>query len=102
LGLGDEAAWIERLVIATSSPEGTASRKDALGDLQRVMSSAVGDSGLQGQLMSDLGDLVRKLPHDVRAGSEDAVLKAAIDGDAASLITHAGAYLTARLAAEKL
>ena len=27
---------------------------------------------------------------------------AAIDGDAASLITHAGAYLTARLAAEKV
>jgi exonuclease SbcD len=102
LGLGDEAAWIERLVIATSSPEATASRKDALGDLQRVMNSAVSDSGLQAQLMSDIGDLVRKLPHDVRAGSEDAVLKAAIDGDAASLIAHAGAYLTARLAAEKV
>jgi exonuclease SbcD len=101
LGLGDEAAWIERLVIATSSPEATASRKDALGDLQRMI-SAVGDSGLQGQLMSDLGDLVRKLPHDIRSGSEDAVLKAAIDGDAASLITHAAAYLTARLAAEKV
>lgn len=52
--------------------------------------------------MSDLGDLIRKLPHDVRAGSEDAVLKAVIDGDGASLITHAGAYLTARLAAEKV
>ena len=41
------------------------------------------------------------MPHDVRADAEDAVLKAAIDGDIASLIEHAGGYLTARLAAEK-
>ena len=102
LGLGEEAAWIERLVIATDSPEATASRKDALGDLQRMIGSAAGDTGLQAQLASDLGDLIRKLPHDVRADAEDAVLKAAIDGDTASLIAHAGGYLTARLAAEKV
>jgi exonuclease SbcD len=102
LGLGDEAAWVERLVIATGSPVSTTSRKDALGDLQRVMSSAVGDADLQAQVMSELGDLIRKLPHEVRAESEDAALKAAINGDAASLIAHAGAYLTARLAAEKV
>ena len=57
---------------------------------------------LQALLASDLGDLIRKLPHDVRADAEDAVLKAAIDGDIASLIAHAGGYLTARLAAEKV
>lgn len=102
LGLGDEAAWIERLVIATDSAETTASRKDALGDLQRMISSAASDTGLQAQLASDLGGLVRKLPHDVRREAEDAVLKAAIDGDIASLIVHAGGYLTARLEAEKV
>ena len=31
LGLGEETAWIERLVIATANPDASASRKDALG-----------------------------------------------------------------------
>ena len=102
LGLGEEVAWIERLVIATANLETTASRRDALGDLQRMMEHAGGDNELQAQLASDLGDLIRKLPHDIRAGSEDAALKAAIDGNIAGLITHAGAYLSARLAAGKV
>ncbi|MDP2331332.1 MAG: DNA repair exonuclease [Reyranella sp.] len=101
LGLGEVVAWIERLVIATASPESAASRKDALGDLQRIMEGAGGDVDLHARLALDLGDLVRKLPHDVRKESEDAVLKAAIDGNVAALITHAGAYLSARLEAEK-
>jgi DNA repair protein SbcD/Mre11 len=102
LGLGEEAAWIERLLISTSSPEATASRKDALGDLQRMLASAAQDPGLQAQLTFDLSDLIRKMPHDVRADVEDAVLKAALNGDTASLIAHAGGYLTARLSAEKV
>jgi exonuclease SbcD len=102
LALGEEAAWIERLVISTSSPETAASRKDALGDLQRMIGSAAQDAGLQAQLTSDLADLIRKMPHDVRADAEDAVLKAAIDGDTASLMAYAGGYLTARLSAEKV
>lgn len=102
LSLGDEVAWIERLVVATASPEASASRKDALGDLQRMIECAGSDAELQGRLASDLGDLVRKLPHDVRSDADDAVLKAAIDGNIASLIAHAGAYLSARLAAEKV
>jgi hypothetical protein len=66
------------------------------------MSSAAADADLQAQLMSDLGDLVRKLPHEIRAETEDATLKAAIAGDASRIIAHAGAYLTARLSAEKV
>lgn len=100
LGLGEEAAWIERLAIATETPETTSSRKDALGDLQRMIANAVSDTGLKAQLASDLGDLIRKLPHEIRADAEDAVLKAAIDGDTASLIAQAGGYLNARLEAE--
>lgn len=98
LGLGEEAAWIERLVVATKTPEIAASRKDALGDLQRMIESAGSDAELQARLASELGDLVRKLPHDVRTETDDAVLKAATDGNIAGLITHAGAYLNARLA----
>lgn len=101
LGLGEEVAWIERLVVATASPETVTSRKDALGDLQRIMERAGSDAELQAKLSSDLGDLVRKLPHDIRVNSDDAMLKAAIDGNIASLITDAGVYLSARLAVEK-
>jgi hypothetical protein len=102
LGLGEEVAWIERLVVATASLEAAASRKDALGDLQRIIESAGSDAELQGRLAADLGDLVRKLPHDIRTDADDAVLKAAIDGNIASLIAHGGAYLSARLTAEKV
>ena len=102
LGLGEEAAWIERLVVATARPETAASHKDALGDLQRMIESAGSDAELQARLAADLGDLVRKLPHDIRTDADDAVLKAAIDGNIASLIAHGGAYLSARLSAEKV
>jgi exonuclease SbcD len=102
LGLGDEVAWIERLIVATTNPETAASRKDALGDLQRIIESAGSDAELQTRLSTELGDLVRKLPHDIRTNSDDAVLKAAIDGNIANLIAHGGAYLSARLATEKV
>jgi hypothetical protein len=93
LGLGEEVAWIERLVVATTSLETAALRKDALGDLQRMIETADSDAELQARLSSDLNDLVRKLPHDVRTDSDDSVLKEALDGNIASLIAHGGAYL---------
>jgi DNA repair exonuclease SbcCD nuclease subunit len=102
LGLGEEVAWIERVVIATTSAEAAASRKDALGELQRMTERAAGDTELQTQLASDLGELIRKLPHDIRTHAEDPILKAAIDGNFAGLITQAGAYLGARITAEKV
>jgi DNA repair exonuclease SbcCD nuclease subunit len=102
LALGEEIAWIERLIIATDGPEAAAARKDALGDLRRMIGGAATDTGLRAQLASDLSELIRKLPHDVRADADDALLKAAINGDTATLITRTGRYLTARLAAEKM
>ena len=90
LGLGEEAAWIERLAIATETPETTSSRKDALGDLQRMIASAGSDAGLRRNSHPISAISIRKLPHEIRADAEDAVLKAAIDGDTASLIAHAG------------
>jgi hypothetical protein len=67
-----------------------------------MIQGAGGDADLQARLASELGDLVRKLPHDIRAESSDAALRAAIDADIAGVITHAGAYLNARLAAGKV
>lgn len=103
LGLGEEAAWIERIVIATRpvlDPATLRKREDALGELQRMLEDAGEDRTLHQQLEVDIGELVRKLPHELRADSDDAVLKAAIDGDYTGLIGQMSRYLTARITAE--
>ncbi len=102
LGLGEEAAWVERVVVATEStvdPATLAAREDALGELQRMLGDAGEDAALLVQLEADIGELVRKLPHEVRADAGDAVLRAVIDGDYASLIDQVTGYLTARITA---
>lgn len=102
LGLGEDVAWIERVVVATEpvlDPATLRAREDALGELQRLLGEAGTDGSLLAQLATDLGELVRKLPHEVRAEAEDALLKAAIADDYASLIDAAGRYLTARITA---
>lgn len=99
LALGDEVAWIERLVISTGSM--TSAREsiqgDDLSDLQNMMGQASGDDELKAQLAADIGELIRKLPHEAAQESDDPLLTAAIEKDFASVLKHAGAYLTARL-----
>ena len=53
------------------------------------------------QLEADVGELVRKLPSDVRNEIEDAALKAAVQADYPALITHVRGYLNARLTAQE-
>ena len=103
LGLGEEIAWIERIVVATRpmlDPETLRAREDALGELQRMLEDAGEDAALHQQLEGDIGELVRRLPHELRADSEDPVLKAAIDGDYAGLVGQVSDYLTARVTTE--
>lgn len=102
LALGEEAAWIERVVVATEpvlDPSTLRAREDALGALRRSLSDASEDTALLDQLDGDIGELVRKLPHEVRTHAEDALLEAAIRGDYAKLIREASAYLAARIEA---
>lgn len=102
LGIGDDAAWIERLVISTQprrDPSVSAGQQDALDDLRNMLADAGKDEGLLQQLASDIGELSRRLPADLRTGVEDAALKAAIDGDYADVIEHVQDYLSARLTA---
>jgi DNA repair protein SbcD/Mre11 len=100
LALGEEVAWIERLVISTEAASGPSVRlqEEALGDLSIMMTQAVTDIDLQQQLATDIGELIRKLPHSVESESDDPVLQAATAKDFASVIKYAGDYLTARLA----
>lgn len=104
LGLGDEVAWIERLVVATEpvvDRATLAARQDAMGELQRILIDASHDPEVLEAMNTEIGDFIRDLPHDVRADAEDAILKAAIAGDHAGLIGQVTGYLTARIAGEE-
>ncbi len=103
LGFGEEAAWIERVVIATQpavDPATLREREDALGELQRMLAVASEDEDLRERLEADIGGLVSGLPHELRAESEDAALRAAIDGEYAGLVGEMSSYLTARITAQ--
>jgi DNA repair exonuclease SbcCD nuclease subunit len=103
LGLGDEVAWIERIVIATEPVLDAATlraREDALGELYRMLEDAHKDQGLVEQLDRDVGELVRRLPHELRVDVEDPVLSAATNRDYAALISEVRRYLVARITAE--
>ena len=102
LGIGGDGAWIEKVVVATESvvgPEALARREDAAGELLRMLREAGSDEDLRRQIEADIGELVRRLPHEVRAGVEDTALEAAIDGDHPALIAEVTPYLSARLMA---
>jgi DNA repair exonuclease SbcCD nuclease subunit len=104
LGLGDEVAWVEKVVITTEpeiDAQTLAEREDAIGELQRLLQEAIGDAALLTQIEDDIGKLVRQLPHEVRGGIDDSVLKAAVDGDYAVLIAEVSPYLSARLTAQE-
>jgi DNA repair exonuclease SbcCD nuclease subunit len=103
LGLGEETAWVERVVVATEPVLDKAAliaREDAFGYIQRISGDAGEMSPLLEQLGGDISEFVRKLPHEVRADTEDAVLRAAIDGDYKGLIKEASGYLTVRITEE--
>jgi exonuclease SbcD len=103
LTLGEDAAWIERVIISTRppiDPAVLAIQKDAMVDLHQMIAQASGDKGLLDQLATEFGDLIRKLPHDVRTEADDAVLKAAIEGDYAAVIEQISGSLMAQIASE--
>ena len=104
LGLGDEVAWVERLVVATEPAldrAAIAAREDAMGELQRILIDAERDPEVLEAMKVAIGGFIRDLPHEVRAEAEDNILKAAIAGDHAGLIGQMTSYLTARIAGEE-
>ena len=102
LGLGGDIAWVERVTVSTESvlsPEILVEREDAVGELQRLLGEAGSDADLLRTLEADVGELVRRLPSEVRDNVEDILLKAAIDRDFSTLISNVTPYLSARLMA---
>lgn len=103
VGLGDQVAWVERVVVRTIPVVDTAAiaaSEDTLGDLQRMLMEAVEDKELLEQLKADIGLLIGKLPHELRTISEDEVLSAAIENDYSALVERVTPYLNAQLTAE--
>ena len=105
LGLGADQAWVERVKVATE-PEMDArmlaARSDALGELHRMLEEAGGDPDLLAQLGEDPGQMLLRLPHEVRTDAEaDSVLKAALEGDQQALVAGVLPYLSSRLTTEE-
>ncbi len=100
LALGEEAAWVERVIVATTpaiDPEILRARNEALGDLQSMLTEAGNDPVFLDSLVTEIGDFLRKLPHELRAEPDDALLKAALAGDHLAVADIASRYLMARL-----
>ena len=102
LGLGEEVAWVQQVAVRTTPVADAATlaaREDTLGDLQRMLQDAGSDKELVTQLQGDIGQLVRRLPHDLTKSVNDEVLAAAVAGDFAGLIKQVTPYLNARVTA---
>ncbi len=97
LGLGDEAARVEKLLVDTSAPPTAAPLEDALGGLQGILRDAGKDTELQERMKGDIGKLVARLPPEIRFAAEDDGLQSAVDSDYAALVEQAAPWLLARL-----
>ncbi len=100
LGLGSDVAWVERVVVETKTvtdSRASVEREDTVGELMQMLQEASADTDFIEELKADIGEMIGRLPPDLRSEVEDAVLKAAIGGDYAKLIAEAKPYLLARL-----
>ena len=96
LALGDEAAWVERLVIGTEPL--AANSSNTPDELAAVIGEAEEDADLRAQLEAMTRELLNKLPHEIRSELEAGILKAAAEQDFPEMVGEASRYLTARLA----
>ena len=64
-----------------------------------MLAGAGDDAGLLQSIEGDVGELVQRLPQDVRDEIEDTVLQTAVKCDYAGLIEQVTPYLAARLTA---
>lgn len=97
-GLGDGAAWVERVIVATEPASRPGEREDAVGELQRMLEDAGDDPELVRRLDDTLARLVGQLPARMGDGAEDGALGAAAARDYAALIGEVAPWLCGRLA----
>ena len=101
LAMGPEAAWIEKIVLATEPARAgaaAAARADALGDLERLLAHAAGDPQLAERLDAEVAAMARRLPPALREAADTPALEAALAGNAEGLVAIARRRLAADLA----
>lgn len=99
-GLGMDDIYVEKVRVATAPIAGADTRRarqDAIGELQRLLDAAGHDPEVHALIEKDIQRLIQRLPAAIRAETDDALLRAALDGDTTQLVTGAGDYLIARL-----
>ncbi len=98
LGMGDETVWVEKVVICTA-PAGTVAGPS--GEIQEILQKLDGDGKLLEEITSNIGELVRRLPYEVKTDSDNQLIQFAVDGDYTNLIEEVKPYLLARLNAQE-
>lgn len=103
LGLGQEQAWVERVVVATEAESQAVSAADhgSLADLQGWLKEGWQDAELVERIDRELTDFCNKLPADVRSATDDPLLRALIDKDHATVLRGTYPYLMGKLKAQE-
>ena len=99
-GLGDEVAWVEKIEISTEpelDAEVLRDREDAVGELQRMLDEASEDEALIAEIQSELAEMMRKLPSEIRSDPEVEAMAAVKEGRAADLVRDVVPFLAARV-----
>ena len=95
-GLGEELAWVEKVVLNTqaeAASETTPDLAQTIGDITQARH----DEALKSDLRTQIGVLVSRLPPELRQQQEDPLLQMAIEGDYEGLIEAAAPYALARV-----
>ena len=84
-GLGEERAWIERVVVSTT-PAASLAADGSIADIAELMAGAADDPDLAELLRGDVNKLLMKLPPEIASRSETNLLKLARERDTAELL----------------
>ena len=95
LGLGEDIAWVETVEVATEPLRAPASN-DVPDGLRRLFDNAARDEQFVCAVETDIAELVRRLPHEIRSEPGGAALGAAVNGSVAELIAQLAPELQAR------
>ncbi len=96
VGLGEDLAWVEKVVIKTE-PAADAEPDPAVAEALASLGEASADEALIQDLREQVGTFVASLPPEVRDGSDSDLLQLAKAGDFPALIELARPYALARL-----
>lgn len=96
LGLGDGIAWVEKIVVDTSSKT-VGPLPDPILELLELLQQAENSLDLMTQIQGDIEKLVQKLPYEVRTEADEQLLKLATEKNYAALVNCMVPYVFARV-----